>query len=345
MPKFNEETLFGSLDNKKNNTKEIKMNDTLKITATTVTPLLQIGDTGTQRKMYVYENGERGQVPFFSANGLRGAIRRVATRQQLRASTKAKEITPESFYLLTSGASLGQNAIDTTVTHENINRVREQFPILSLFGAGLSAIEGKIAVSNLFPSSDMERIGYTEDGKPYSLITGRDTYFRVDSIKNEGLWRTLIDVDDVKRWNEDYLKAVAQSKSDKKAGKEEKETASHIQQPISMDFILPNVKLTSSIREKYGWELTDVETGCLISSLKELSMMQIGSAKRIGFGRLDWTIEMGGEVLFKTECNPDYVLEWECRVTEAGEKYIAAWEAWLKDENNANRLNLSDFEG
>ena len=325
--------------------KEIKMKDTIKITATTVSPLLQISEAGGQRRGYIYENGERGSVPFFSANGLRGILRRVATRQQLKAAREngfeASKLSPDDFYLLTSGASLGKKSVDTVVTVENEKEIREAFPVLSIFGAGLSAIEGKSAIANFFPSKEMQYFGETEDGKRYSLLIGKSTDFRVDSIKDAGLWKTVIDVEDIKKWSEEYAKKVGEAKEKKKSGEAEKETDSHIQQPVNLEFIIPGVKLTSSINEKYGWEFTDVEVGCILSALKEVSVMQIGSAKRIGFGLLDWTVEMGGEKILESKCTPDYILERTVHVTEAGEKYIKAWEDWLKE--NATNISIEEF--
>ena len=340
MEEFFNESGQGGQERK---TMEVVMNDTIKITATTVTPLLQIDENGGQRRMYIYEGGQRGAVPFFSANGFRGALRRMATRQLLAAmGEKAKEIGPEAFYLLTSGASLGKISVDDAVTPENENLIRERFPVLSLFGAGLTGIEGKSAVAALFPASDTERIAYTKEGKPYSPLLGNDTYFRSDAIREEGLWRSLIDVESIMRWTQEYLKKVAESKAKKKSGEAKSEEHSNIQQPVSLDFILPGVKLTSSINAKYGWEFSDVELGCLISALKELSTVQIGSAKRIGFGLLNWTVETGGAVLFRTECDPDYVLERHTSVTEEGERLIGAWREWLKE--NAKQTDFSVFE-
>jgi CRISPR type IV-associated protein Csf2 len=333
----------GSKQSSKSNTKEINVQKTLNITAKTVTPLHQTAPSGSQRRRFIYENGERGSVPFFSANGLRGAIRRIATRQQVEAAKRidpdfSKKVTPEIFYLYTSGAGLSSISVETVVTPENETQIRADHPILSVFGAGLSGLPGKLAVADLFPSSDTELFIETEKGR-FPAILGSNTFFRVDSIRNSGLWRGVLDVEEIQKWRDEYTELVIAGKQKKSDDGEEKakEENSHIQQPVEIDFIIPGVTLTSSISGLYGDDsLTDVELGMVLSALKELSRHQIGAHRRIGFGVLDWTVESSGEVLFRTTSAPDYVLDRTTVVTEAGQKLIDAWEDWLKD--NATKM-------
>lgn len=374
---------------------EIVTKDTIKVTAKTVTPLLQLDETGKQRRMYVYENNVTGTVPFFSANGFRGILRRVAFKQQVEVA-KSKdpdfEVSPELFYLYTSGAALDKTSavIGNYINYKTENIVRKNSPVISLFGAGLSNIEGKIAVADLFPSTDMEKFREFEkkDGTVgmMSNLMHSNTFYRSDSAMiADYLYRNIIDMEDVKEWNRYYYglviiaklkKEIAKAKGNRNKIEEilekfkskdenqsvkeqlnsitadvvlelvekekefsgDKEKDSHIQQPVSLDFIVPGVKLTSSINAKYGYELSDVELGCLISSLAEMSLMQIGSAKRIGFGVLDWTIEKDGEVLFESKSDPDYVLQKSISVSENGKKYIQAWKDWLNE--NADKIDL-----
>ena len=43
--------------------------------------MLQIDETGNQRERYIIENGVHAQVPFYSANGLKGALRNPITNE------------------------------------------------------------------------------------------------------------------------------------------------------------------------------------------------------------------------------------------------------------------------
>ena len=340
---FDADAEFGKTNQNNLKQGEITMINALHITATTVTPLLQIGENGSQRKGYSYNDGEKWQVPLFSANGLRGTLRRIATKQQIEKATELNpsfELSPELFYLYTSGAGLGKLSLNdnSLIDHENSKKIREQAPILSLFGAGLSAISGKIGIADLSPASDQELFGTTSDGKRYPLLLAQDTNFRIDSAKNESLWGNVLNLESIKKWRDEYAEMVTSSKDAKRKGEVEREADSHIQQPVGIEFIIPNVKLTSSVNEIAGSVLTDVEMGCLISSLCELSMMQIGSAKRISFGVLDWTIEHEGEVLLSSRSNPDYVLDRKLLITEKGQSFIGEWEKWL--EKNAISMDI-----
>lgn len=325
----------------------IKQNSkAIRITATTVSPLLQTGEAGGQRTRFVYEDGERGRIPFFSANGLRGSLRRMATRQQLSSCDCKDKIIPEIFYLYTSGAGLSRISIGDIVTPENEMDVRENAPILSVFGAGLSAIEGKVAVADFTPSPDQERWGVSDNGSRYSLLMGKETNFRTDSIRDAELWNEVLNVEQIKKWRDDYAEMVADSKKSKATAKasgdnDAKEENSHIQQPVTSDFILPGVKLTSSIKAKYGHDISDVEMGMIISALIELSQTQIGSSARIGWGVLDWTVEYDGQLLFKTEANPEYILDKKVITTKKGEELVDAWKAWLEAHAD-NMLELQE---
>ena len=54
------------------------------------------------------------------------------------------KLKAEEFYLYSSGAATDRKSIDN-ISWEEIPKVREKAPILSLFGAGLSSISGKWA--------------------------------------------------------------------------------------------------------------------------------------------------------------------------------------------------------
>jgi len=369
---------------------EIEMRDLIQITAKTVTPLLQMDESGGQRKRYVYENNVTGPIPFYSANGLRGILRRVAFKQQLEAAKRIDKdfkVSPEIFYLYTSGGGFDKTSavLDEYINYQTEKKVRENAPILSIFGAGLSNLEGKLAITDLLPSNEIEKFiefGDTESKRVVSKLIGKNTFFRVDTAKASGfLYDSIIDMQDVKKWVEQYYKKVILAKVAKKIkeakgqknkiekiledlnkgldetkitvedieklqkngklGDGAKEEHSHIQQPVDVEFIIPGVKMTSSANSKYGADFTDVELGCLVSSLLELSKMQIGAAKRIGFGILDWKVEIGGQLMFESVSDANYLLKKDIQVSDRGQEVINAWEKWLKER--ADRVNLKDL--
>lgn len=385
---------------------EIKMTNLFQITTKTVTPLLQIDENGKQRRRYIYENNMTGAVPFFSANGLRGALRRVAFKQQISfAKEKNPEfaVSPELFYLYTSGGGFDKTSavINDFINFKNEKAVRENAPILSIFGAGLSNLEGKLSLTDLLPGSDMEKFKKiaTKDGGEIVLsnLIGDNTFYRADSAStSKFLFNSLIDFEDVKKWTAEYYKKVIIAKVAKKIagalepkpdkdgkilpkeksmakvekiikelnenlddeveitiadiekmqkdGKlkdDSKEEHSHIQQPVSVDFIIPGVALTSSANTKYGVDFTNVELGCLMSSMLELSKMQIGSSKRIGFGILDWMVEFDGSIMFETKSDPNYLLKKNIQVSKKGQELINIWENWARE--NGEKVKLEDI--
>jgi len=333
------------------NTKENKMQNVIQIKAVTMTPLTQIDSNGKQRSRYIYEDGHTGRIPFFSANGFRGGLRRMATRKQIEEAKRQDPditITPDAFYLYSSGAALDKKALlPENLEYEEEVKIRKNTPILSLFGAGLSQIEGKLAVTDLVPSPDTERLIISEkkDGTvfAFSPLMGEDTFFRSDSIDAASLWSKVLgkDLASIRNWRDEYMSVVAESKKEKekankKAKKEEKkeeakEAFSHIKQPIDLKFMMPGVTLTSSIGSKFGFELNDIEIGCILNALLDLSMSQIGSHKRLGFGVLSWEVKLNGELMFETKSDKEYVLFKEVSLTDMGKSKIEKWEEYLSE--------------
>lgn len=385
---------------------EIKMENLFQITTKTVTPLLQIDENGQQRRRYIYENNMTGAVPFFSANGFRGALRRVAFKQQIafaKEKNPAFVVSPELFYLYTSGGAFDKTSaiINDFINFKNEKTVRKNAPILSIFGAGLSNLEGKMSLTDLLPAADVEKFRTitTKDGEELAIsnLIGNNTFYRADSAStSEFLFNSLVDFEDVKKWTAEYYKKVIIAKVAKKIasaldpkpnkdgkippkeksmakvekiikelnenlddeveitmvdiekmqkeGKlkaEDKEEHSHIQQPTSVDFIIPGVTLVSSANTKYGVNFTDVEIGCLVSSMLELSKMQIGSAKRIGFGVLDWMVEINGNTMFEVKSDSNYLLKKNIQVSENGQKFVNIWQDWARE--NGARVKLEDI--
>ena len=97
---------------------------------------------------------------------------------------------------------------------------------------------------------------------------------------------------------------------------------------------MPNVTLTSSINPIYGQKFTDVEIGLLLKTLLEISKMQIGSHKRLGYGVLDWHVELYGQTMFSTICDKDYIFNKQHTCSSICNEYIEKYDNW-KYENYA----------
>lgn len=339
--------------------KEIQMNSTILISVTTVSPLQQVVEEGELRTRWTYdlENNESGKEPFFSANGLRGILRRIGTRLTIEAMQKNNpnfKMDAVNLLTYTSGGGGDKGAVINGIDYKQAEKIRMFAPILSLFGAGLSQIEGKLAVCDLVPAGEHKRVvernrGNGETFWDRSALIGEYFWCRKDSTDDMSM-AAFVDMDDIEKWRTDFEALVRDSKDAKKAAKDAgdkntKESASNISQIGKIGYILPGINMSSSIDSKYGQKLTDIELGLLISCVKELSQMQIGSNKRLGFGILEWKISMEDEngmqqVLVSTECDKDYILKRNVVITPFAEKYIKAWEVFAK---NINHVKIEDI--
>lgn len=321
----------------KNKHTTLTMQDTFNITVTTISPLVQMDLNKNQRKRYVLVDGEYFNEPFFSANGFRGLLRRVMTKdmvETIRKTTPNYNLSAEDFYLYTSGAATDKRSLDD-LSWKEVEELRVKSPILSLFGAGLSNISGKCAVSDLSPITAQKIVKTIQNGeesfKKMQPLTQNHTFFRTDSLlKNNNMFTALVDMVDIDSWKKEYDKSVQISKEKKKNNEEQSELNSHIAQIFECESIMPNVTLTSSINPLYGQKFTDVEIGLMLKTLFEISKMQIGSHKRLGYGVLDWHVELYGQVMFSTICDKDYIFNKQCSLSNICEEFLSIYDKWKK---------------
>ena len=335
-----------NVSNNKKQYKEIIMNDVIEIAVETVTPFLQMDTNGEQRKRYINVDGFNFKEPFWSANGFRGMMRRVATRDLISAILKKEvdfKINAENLFLYTSGAGADKKSIEN-VNHNNEDFVRAAAPILSLFGAGLSNIPGKTATEDFRVSAthDRYRVHKGKDDKEYAVSNSLEShvYVRTDTSKDQGILSEMIDQEDIKRWQDEHLKNVANAKKAKKEDStgNTKESDSNMQQLLTVEAILSGTKLVSSINPINYNNFTDIELGCLIKTLVSASALQIGSAKRYGYGRFNWDVSLNREKLFYLKREDDFTPYYELEITQKGKEVIAIYDKWLLE--NATSLNI-----
>ena len=131
---------------------EVKKADFL-IDVKTVTPMLQIEPTAstnkdkltkasnvvTKKRKYVGENGKLTDVPFFSANGYRGILRRNITKTifDVIEEKDNKKFGLKSIHLYASGGGTSNEGIDA-LTYEGVRTTRLKNPFISCFGGRIS---------------------------------------------------------------------------------------------------------------------------------------------------------------------------------------------------------------
>ena len=316
----------------------IKMQDTFNITAITVSPLMQMDQNSEQRKRFVLVDGVYFNEPFFSANGFRGLLRRVMTKDMVEIIRKKEpnyKLKAEEFYLYSSGTSTDRKSIDN-ISWDEIPKLREKAPILSLFGAGLSSISGKCAVSDLKPISNHKNIKIVQNEDEVEIkkimpLLQTQVFFRTDDFLKDTILKPLVDSEDITTWQKEHIKAVHTSKEKKKSGETQKETDTNIAQVIDIESIMPNVTLSNSINPLYGQKFTDIELGLLLKALLELSQMQIGSQKRLGYGVLDWHVELQGQAMFSVVCDKDYIFSRTITTSKKCDELIEIYNKWANE--------------
>lgn len=335
-----------------------------KIDVTTVTPMLQIEPTAktnkdkltkasnvvTKKRKYVTENGTLVDVPFFSANGYRGILRRNITSAIFGEIEKkdGKKFGLNSIHLYASGGGTSNDGI-SGLNYVEKAKVREDNPFISCFGAGLSDIDGKLSVSDITPVIKDKHIGYQ-----YGV--------RFDESQRSTILSPLLDKESIEKHEKEMEKLRASTKSlikleeellKLKKKKEENPTDDKIdeeineleikienereskgmsyQQVYKAEFILPNTQMSSSVGTRAGYELTDVEKGMVLFGLIQTSQQSIGSYSRIGWGTNKWEVKnANGELLFTTIPDEKYVLHKETKITDLGYEMLKPFEEWLE---------------
>lgn len=345
-----------------------KVESNFTIDITTVSPLLQIEPSGkkdietkasivaTKKTAYINERGTVSYEPFFSGNGFRGVLRRnIATSIFDALNNKyGKARSVDTLHLYSAGGGTARNGFvnvfDSKLPYKDMNDFREANPFLSLFGAGLSDIDGKLSVTSISPSDRKNKLtDYIfgvrfDDTERTSVLspfidTSSIEEYQEDMIKKKNSNSDIRKLDDtIKKLNaevekessEDLLKKLEDAQ---KAYDDKIDSKSLIfQQTYKAEYVIPNTQLHASIGTRAGYELSEVEEGMMLYGLIETSKQNIGSYGRIGWGAMNYKVKTGsGAVLFTTICDPDYILNRTVEVTPLGQKKLAIYKEWLKN--------------
>lgn len=309
----------------KTKTIEPNVKQSMALSFTTRSPLLQIDSLGggagnetVTKKIYQIFDGIEYPVaiPEVSANALRGILRRNSFEQIVKIGVREKgkiKLSPTVINFNTTGGSSGISSFNN-LTYKQEVAIREKLPHVSLFGAGLSSVEGKIAITELRPTPEF-CIRQDKDGNiaPKALIKKMGGIRKNDG--NSSHFGYLISEEDAKNFAEQNdarskvskeLKALLDkekaSKSKSNSGpqltkseeerKIELQTMKEISQQMlfESEYVPMGVEFRASIAPKKGFELTQIEQGMLYKALQELQSMQLGSLKNKGYGVGDWII-------------------------------------------------------
>lgn len=326
----------------------------IQIDAVVVSPLAQITPTSSQdkdkefgtnasisrtKKMWRFDTNtkETRLIPIFSANGIRGVLRRYATfimNSRLKERHQDYSLSNESLHTYNTGAGKGVKFLDS-LNYKESEKFRALNPIVSLFGAGLSGIEGKLAISNLTPSELPTKGSYLD--KIFCV--------RFDETSRKTINTPFINMESVLQWKEEQARlaqerrAARAAKADNVQSEQERLDAMQ-QQTYMLEYIIPGVELNMSIRAKKGMALSDLELGVLYAALCELSKSQIGSHTRLGFGVLNWNIGTADESLIVAKANDKYILDKSnCHLSVAAEQCIKIFHDFI-DSLDPNMVEI-----
>ena len=284
----------------------------IKIVAKNITPLAQIESnksnkrnksnkkensitTITIKTLTKIINGIPAEIPIYTANGFRGLLRRIAGDIICeKAKQKGIKISTTDFHLIYAGG--GNNFQDQPIEIEE--KVRELNPVISLFGTSL-AVEGKLALTHLEPANPLIKIYENENGiyAESQLIKKIVMITKDDILDHTPFALKIFSKEDVKKW-EEFAKENQEERAKDRASekdnedKTKKETIKHI---FAKYYLVPNTEMQGYLSNKTGFELTDVEKGLLIETLKRLGKFPLGSTQNLGFGLMEYLISLNDE--------------------------------------------------
>lgn len=331
-----------------------------------VTPLLQIEPTSsndkdlntkasmvrTKKRVFIAEGGKLSKYPFFSANGFRGIIRRniASTLFGALEEKDGKKINVATTHLYSSGGGTSNDGINVLNYAEKID-FRKENPFISVFGAGLSDIDGKLSVADMAPedkSKQMVDFLYGvrfDETERQSILTPLIDEESVEEYKQNlsalrkenAKLRKLEDevaklqkeLDALEEEDSELVKKISDKKLEAAAIAEEKGMS--YQQVYKAEFIAPGTKLYSSVGTRGGHSLTGIEVGMLLHGLILSSQQSIGSYSRIGWGVLNWHVkDHEGKTLFRSTSDSKYLLSRELEITEDGYKVMKPFVDYVK---------------
>jgi len=345
----------------------------IKIKATTVTELLQTdkSDDGVIRrkdgsmekinKIYPKEqkvlaltksgHEQIVKTPIYSGNGFRGLLRRKALQILIEKGIEKGFSFDNAIDFHLNNAGGGNNFQSQLFKIEDT--VREENPLISLFGASL-AIKGKLVTPNLIPFKSVLSDGdgsvkeyyvaENEEGVLYSTIKDYEVFHKVDDMLDRNGNAKYLSPTLMESWVMDVQenqKGVANSRNEenKNEKKVKKET---IKSRLARDFIVRGVNLYTALSPMPQTTLTEVEKGLLYSALELAVFEQLGSNKAKGFGFMNYEISFsdGSSLVVEVdEYLTPKVIKKEYK--EEVKKAKLAFEKWLEDDFSQKTFEVS----
>jgi len=275
------------------------------------------------------------EIPIYTANGIRGLLRRVAGSILIeKYLEKGYEIKPTDFHLMMAG---GGNNFQTQ-PFEIEEKVKKLNPVISLFGTSL-AIEGKLMVTHLEPEDALIKV-YENEENIYakSQIMKKMIFIKKDDILQHTKFGRFLTKEDIENWEKMVEKTQIQRKKERNDEVNEKKTKKvAIQSILAKYYIVPNVSFKGFISSKYP--LSDLEKGLMLSALKRVVNEPLGSTLNWGFGVCDWEIDIndsGSKIIAKSKDNFIFDKQLQLILSDEDEKLVENFNEWLENISPEN---------
>lgn len=264
-------------------------------------PVSHIGETASTGSYFQTIKTDKGRLPIITANSVRGTLRDNGAVYLL--DKLGAKVDKEVFNVLFSGGNLN-GAMKNDI--EKAKKVREHFPFVSLFGAGLGdmIMAGKIFVGNLYPitSETFEMLGEDFTEVSYKNLIDEIEFTRTDDGKDDILAEYMTDPE------------------------EEKKAKASTQMRFSVQYMAKGTEFVQDIH--FSQNMTDLEYGAFYSAVTQwFKLPRLGGMASKGFGFFDADVENGliivknGEVTVSPSAQ-EYIDKYNKFIEQEGSEYL-----------------------
>jgi hypothetical protein len=248
-------------------------------TITLLSPLSHIGesigpDSYLSQDIIIGADNKPVEVFVYSGNAFRGILRDMAAIYM--TERLGLIYTPDTFYLLFSGGSLGGNQ---SVDIDQARLYRKSIPMLSIFGGGIGnqILAGKIKVGSMYPivcecMRVLPAFLRNDAIQSWKQWTFEKSFTRMDDAKNENRRQYLIDDQ-----NKQLIEGV-------KAEKKKKD-----EQPQQMRYSIEMLAAGAKMYQRIDLcDMEDLELGAFVSAFTKFSKASyIGGKSATGHGLVE----------------------------------------------------------
>lgn len=246
----------------------------IKIIYTMTAPVSHIGQTASVGSYFNTLTTAYGQIPVITGNSIRGILRDYGAKKLL--NTYGKTVDKEVFNVLFSGGNIS-GATKNDV--ERAKKIRENFPLISLFGGGLGTMimAGNMMSGFLYPiCQETENLTKIESEVSWHELMDEIEFTRMDDTKDDKKLHFISDIN------------------------KEKEAKASTQMRVSVQYMSAGTQFVQQIILLDS--ATELEEAVLYSCLEEwFKIHTLGGMSSKGFGFFDAESEeisvINGEIL------------------------------------------------